>query len=392
MSTAEVIAQVAPPPLRSTPIENPAGSSIGLRALVFAGVALALGCVTARWLSKTRYESFTGYLEAQTHNVSFSRDARVAQVLVRPGKVISAGQPLLTLEDADLLQKINHQKQVADELKLKVDQLEAVTQNELDLKRADLQDKIFQIQLKISDLVRQRIGAGIEGYTSIPADQSQSLLAYLDTPVDPNLKQIQPIGLQDLLPTDGASVGKVRSQASASVRDEISKEIQICEKRLAELNNDSRDLPERTRRRTGLHVMQNKLTTAQADLAELEKQKQALTINAPGTGIVGNYRKTAGEHVKANEAIVQVLDRDQPRLLLQIASYRVADFPAGTIVEVKFPGDLFARGKVSEVPPQTANDPGVSVAETRTAIEIVPAGLLWPELPCGTMVEVRRPR
>ena len=67
MSTAEVIAQVAPPPLSSTPIDRSTGSSLGLRALIFGGVALALGCMTANWLAKSRYEIFTGYLEARTH-------------------------------------------------------------------------------------------------------------------------------------------------------------------------------------------------------------------------------------------------------------------------------------------------------------------------------------
>lgn len=391
MSTAEVIAQVAPPPLSSTPIDRSTGSSLGLRALIFGGVALALGCMTANWLAKSRYEIFTGYLEARTHTVAFERDARVAQVLVRSGKVISVGQPLLTLEDGDLLQKINRQKQIVDELKLKVDQLEAVTQSELEQKRASLQDKIFEIQARSLALLRQRIGTGLEGFSTAPVDHFPGL-AYLDTPVDPSLPQLKPISAQSLPLSSGALAPKTGSSANSSVRIALTTEIQLCEKRLAELNTENQGLPERTRRQTGLHVVQSQLTSALADLSALEKRQQALTINAPGTGIVGVYSKTAGEHVKANEAIVQVLDRDQPHLLLQIASNRVADFPAGTIVELKFPGDEFAKGKVAEVPPQTANSPGLTVSETRTAVQIVPAGLLWPNLPCGTMVEVRRQR
>jgi hypothetical protein len=110
--------------------------------------------------------------------------------------------------------------------------------------------------------------------------------------------------------------------------------------------------------------------------------------------MVGVFHKEVGDHVAAYEPIVQLLDEEQPYLLLQIPSRQISDFPPGTLVSLKFPNGAVGKGRVVEIPPQTTEIPGNGTAgsETKIAAHIDPVGMLWPNIPFGSVVEVRRRR
>ena len=94
------------------------------------------------------------------------------------------------------------------------------------------------------------------------------------------------------------------------------------------------------------------------------------------------------------ESVVQLLDEEQPYLLLQIPSPRISDFAPGTVVELRFPGGKKGKGRVEEIPPQTSPIPTGNSATSGTVItaHVDPVGPLWPNLPFGSVVEVRRRR
>ena len=110
--------------------------------------------------------------------------------------------------------------------------------------------------------------------------------------------------------------------------------------------------------------------------------------------MVGVFQKDVGDHVSAHEAIVPLLDEDQPYLVLQIPSPRISDFAPGTVVELRFPGGKKGKGRVEEIPPQTSPIPGENSSASGTVItaHVDPVGPLWPNLPFGSVVEVRRRR
>jgi multidrug resistance efflux pump len=109
--------------------------------------------------------------------------------------------------------------------------------------------------------------------------------------------------------------------------------------------------------------------------------------------MVGVYQKQPGDRVTAWEPIVQVLDEEQPYLLLQIPSPRIADFAPGTEVELRFPGGRKGKGRVEDIPPQASPLSGEgSTTETTITAHVDPVGALWPEIPFGSVVEVRRRR
>jgi hypothetical protein len=91
---------------------------------------------------------------------------------------------------------------------------------------------------------------------------------------------------------------------------------------------------------------------------------------------------------------VQLLDEEQPFLVVQIPSPRISDFAPGTVVELQFPGGRTGKGRVEEIPPQTSPvslDSG-RIGETVITAHVDPVGVLWPSLPFGSVVEVRRVR
>jgi hypothetical protein len=110
--------------------------------------------------------------------------------------------------------------------------------------------------------------------------------------------------------------------------------------------------------------------------------------------MVGVFNKELGDHISAHEPIVQLLDEEQPYLLLQIPSSRISDFAPGTLVDLYFPGGSFGQGRVEEIPPQTSPIPvpGAPSSDTVITAHIEPLGTLWPNLPFGSEVEVRRKR
>jgi multidrug resistance efflux pump len=144
----------------------------------------------------------------------------------------------------------------------------------------------------------------------------------------------------------------------------------------------------------GVDLAQSRLVHARAELARLEAQRKELTLVAETSGMVGVFNKEVGDHVSAHEPIVQLLDEEQPYLVLQFPSPRISDFAPGTLVDLYFPGGKLGKGRIEEIPPQTSPIPvpGGTGADSVITAHVEPVGQLWPNLPFGSEVEVRRKR
>src|SRR5260221_8609153 len=70
------------------------------RVVLLSLVSLGAGLAATLWFENVRYERFTGYLQARLRTVTSARDAQAAQILVTPGTVVMAGQPLVRLKDS----------------------------------------------------------------------------------------------------------------------------------------------------------------------------------------------------------------------------------------------------------------------------------------------------
>lgn len=376
----------------SSVADTPVLKVSGVRAVVFSAIAVAIGCGVTAWIARGRYEKFTGYLQARTHTITSDREVRVLEILTPQGKSITSGTPLVKLENTQLPEQIRKQQQLIQDLTDKVSETEAQVQLAVERERNSIKREILNVNLRAAEYEKQRFEKDLAEIAWEDGQEKTKGIEALNVSAENDLERLpKPLVIPDDQ-FDERIRNKLRRKKSENAKEILQVSIDMCNKHLAELKQKLTELPETVRKSMGLHRVQLALENAKTELTSLEQQQQSLTINSPGTGIVGVYRKTVGTHVPAHEAIVEVLDEDQPHLLLQVPSNRVADFTAGTILDLRFPGGKSGQGKVANVPPQTVNAPGLAVAETQMAVEIVPYGILWPKLPINTMVEIRRPR
>lgn len=351
------------------------------RILTLLALSLSAGAGTAIWLERASYERFPGFLQARLRTVSAARDCEIAETLVASGAVVTAGQPLVRLKDADFEQRFDEKKAEVESLEVELAQNEGRLEVELEWRRKDLLERIFEAKLRLAEAERhdRQLPFGTDlfrgtGWDAVPSGERE------------------PRRLGGNSPIEQAALSQTEeAPASGSVP---TSQVELCKQHIQELERINRELPAKISRSMGVDLARTKLAHARAELARMESQKRELTVVAEASGLVGVFLKQPGEHVAAHEPIVQLLDEEQPYLVLQVPSPRIADFAPGTVVDLCFPGGKRGKGRVQEIPPQTSPIPGENspAAETVITAHVDPVGALWPNLPFGSAVEVRRRR
>lgn len=350
------------------------------RVVVFMTLALVAGVVATLWFEHLKYERFSGYLQARLRTVTAPREAKISEILVAPGAVVTAGQPLVRLKDTAFDQRLEAKQHEIEGLEIELAQSQARLEVELEWRRKDVLERIFDARIKAVQAQRNAIRVPLEieigreltwGMPLTP-EFGQSPLTFFSRP---------------LLDKAGSEPAKATGKEPAS-------EVELCTAHVQELERINRELPEKISRSMGVDLSKARLSHAKTELARLETQKRELTLVAEASGLVGVFHKEVGDHVVAFEPIVQLLDEEQPYLVLQFPSPRISDFRPGTVVELAFPGGKKGKGRVEEIPPQTSAIPGENskAGETVVTAHVDPVGTLWPNLPFGSVVEVRRKR
>lgn len=357
------------------------------RVLVLMLLAVTAGSAITLWLERSRYENFPGYLQARLRTVCSSREATISRILVTPGQAVSQGQPLVVLDDETFARRMLDRQHEVASLEIELARTQAALEVELDIQQRDISDRVFETKWRSAQLLRRHLYSPDEFLFPGPALGSargwQASPTAGNQPPLPEEAMIQRASAENAAP--GSPPGLLRISVA---------EMDLCTDHIRELEKMSRDLPDKIRRSMGIDLVEARLAHARAALAATEKEQSQLTLVAETAGLVGVFQKEAGDRVQAHEPIVQVLDEEQPYLVLQFPSPRIADFSPGTVVDLRFPGGRKGKGRVEEIPPQTSDMPSAPGAKTDTVVSahIDPVGALWPRLPFGSVVEVRRKR
>lgn len=345
------------------------------RILLLSVLSLTAGIAATLWYEQVRYERFQGFLQARLRTVAAARDAQIAEVLVTPGTVVMAGQPLVRLKDTVFDQRLETKQREVESLEIELSRNQALLEVELEWRRKDILKEIFDSKLKSTQASRK--GLSPDGI-AVSRKGGWGSASNVD-----DRSSIQQAG------GDQPATGIVAEPSKLALTD-----AELCAQHIDELERINRELPDKISRSMGVDLAKARLAHARAELARLESQQRELTLVAESSGMVGVFNKEVGDHVSAHESIVQLLDEEQPYLLLQIPSSRISDFAPGTLVDLHFPGGKKGQGRVEEIPPQTSPipAPGAAASDTVITAHIEPVGPLWPNLPFGSEVEVRRPR
>jgi multidrug resistance efflux pump len=360
------------------------------RIILFSFLALAAGFGTAFWLGKIRFERFPGFLQAKLQTLTAGRDARIARILVSPGALVTSGQPLVVLEDRELEQRLQTARQKVESLEIEVLRTLAALEVELDIQDRDVLGRIFDTKCRSAQLLRQQHLVSQE--TTLTVRMAERWKN--DSPLPVSFVSRTSSLFDDTARSEKAPGDVARGSHRDALPRALTAEMELCAEHVAELERMRRELPEKISRSMGADLAQARLEHARADLAALTMQKKELTLVADTAGMIGIFHKEVGDRVTAHEPIVQLLDEEQPYLLLQIPSPRIADFTPGTVVEIRFPGGEKGKGRVETIPPQTSDIPTDASPRSETLItaHIDPVGKLWPNIPFGSVVEVRRKR
>src|SRR5438067_1560123 len=114
------------------------------RVVLLSVLSLAAGIAITCWFEHVRYERFSGFLQARYRTVFSVREAQVSEVLVSPGTLVMAGQPVVRLKDTAFEQRLEGKRREVESLEIELSQTRAKLEVELDLKRHDILDRIFE--------------------------------------------------------------------------------------------------------------------------------------------------------------------------------------------------------------------------------------------------------
>ncbi len=372
----------------------------GRRTVAFVGAALLLGIGLAAWLGNSRQDRHLGFLHSVNETVTAGRQARITRLLVKPGQVVTPGTPLLTLQDASLEAARIQQQQAIAALEAELRQVQARAAVEIADRKAKLEAEMFETQLKLAGYEEKRFDQRLALFASenrVVVAQAEERLAHV---------QIASAAEAELpftpltVPAPEQPQEKKRDflfelQERETTRNKLeTSEVQVdlCEARLNLLKKQLEGAPTQINEAFGVNVIQTRLASAQASLAKLDAEAPTLTVAATRHGTVGTFSKSTGELIGARDTIVELFDADQPYVLAEIPTSELLQFPAGSAVELVFPGSIRRRGTISELPPQASARPGPHerLAEGcgLLRIQILPQGQVWPQVPFGTYVEV----
>jgi len=353
-------------------------------------LALAAGICAATWIERARHEKLAGFLQARAMTLSADRDAQLAEVFVKQGDVVEAGQPVLLLRDSQLAVTLDRQQREVARLESEVSQFEAKLLVEIAWRQKALDAELFETRLKSSQCLQQQFTSEIESlaWNQFGGDVTKTAIA------DNSDQTLGPLLYDKMTPDEHRIRAVLRKEAARNSQEVSTAQLELCEQRVKEIERLKAELPEKIRKSMGIDLIRSRLEQAQADLARLEQQQESLSLAAAKPGMVGVFRQQVGDHVIAHQPIVEVFNEQQPYLIVRIPSSRLADFSVGTVVALRFPGGELGQGRVSDIPPQTSAipDEGSLLETTRVTAHIEPVGKLWPALPIGTTVEVLRKR
>ncbi len=359
------------------------------RVVLVCGLALAAGVATAALLESARYEKYAAVLHARGRTITAGRDARIAQVLVEPGQHVAPGQTLVVLIDERLDEQIrNRQREVAG-LEAELAEAEAKLVVELEWRQKAIQAEVFETKIRSAQFQKRQFSNQVAGYACDDA------LGELGEPVqsaDSRSDSWQPLLRESRIANDQRLALLLRQEAAQNEKEVSSAQVELCDERLKQLDRLGRELPDKIRNSMGIALLQTRLAQNRAELKSLEQQHKTLAIPSDGPGLVGVLQKEAGDLVSPREPIVQLWDEDQPYLVVRVPSLKIAEFTPGTLVTLRFPGNVAGLGRVGSIPPQTAPDARADNGMPVVLVHIEPAGAMWPRPPYGSEVEVLRRR
>lgn len=355
-----------------------------IRLALMAFLVLGAGATLTAGLDLMESKHCQGALEAQISVVRAERSAQISQVHVTPGAVVAVGQPLITVLDPNVVERIATLEQQLTEAKAEVERSRAEAAVDLEWRRRELKAAEFDAQLRAAELLQSQFQKQVEH------------VAWQDY-----LKRLNPVTTLVSLKAEAGSIifdkslpdeerlrALVAQDAAATTVEAISVQLQICEKRLIDLKELDKDLVQLIQKAHGVEVAKAKVQRIEFELSDLTAKKQGVTILSENYGTVSDLNLKAGDIVTAGQKLLDLVDQDRRYLLASIPSKDISQVSKGSKVELIFPGNQIRQGTVVDIPLRAESVVASSVHDVPIDVRVEASGREWPDLPLGTRVRV----
>ncbi len=355
-----------------------------IRTMFVCLAALVAGIGVAVWYERHGQDRFDGYLEAHTTPIIADRAGRITAIAQPEGHRVTIGDSLATLSDEALETEIGA---LQDEIaQAEVGHQQCLAEAELDLqwRLAELDQKIVDYQLRSASYLKEKYDYELE--KSMLAD----VLALNQTA---SLKDgdamFKAFIVEGGVPEIERMTTALKMETMANAADVSGAQVEICEQQLNRLETAKTSLPATVRRKSGVDAAEAGVARAKAQLERVEGTRAGLTISSLAVGKVGVYRIQVGDHVTPGQTIVELLDDARRHLRVEIPSSRISGFAVDQAVTVHFPGGARRTGRIERIAPQAIpTDNNSHGHESLILVHVEQTGVLWPEVPVGTHVEV----
>ncbi len=374
---------------RSPDVPQPARRPLLVLFLML--LAIGTGSALAIWMHRPSEAAYIGYLQAEGSKVTAGRPARLARILVSEQQTVKVDTPLVVLADPELDRARQTALGTIKQLEAELSRAQAQAVVDLQWRLDELEQDMFQTRLKSAGYLQEKLTHQVEHLAQLELmDQIEN-----STSRKKSIGEIRQIRRIEAPPEEE----KIRIETllkiheSENAMEVADAQIDLCDQRLAGLEQLKAELPEKVRLSMGIHVVEARLADAKETLARLQAAESELTLRATVPGTVGVLQCCEGEQLAGNDPIVEIFDEQQRYLLVNVPTTDLNQFAEGTELDLEFPNNTHRRGRVAKTSAQAlplAADGSSSAADiTKVAVRVEAKGKLWPQVPFRTTIKVR---
>ncbi len=399
-----------------------------LRTVLLLACALLIGFTTVYLLGRHKNQPLTGVLSADITSIRVPAAARLTEVHAKPGDEVFSGQPLLTLEKIEHLQRIESQERLVRDLEREMKRLEAQAAIEVEWRTRDVDRELVRVRQQIAhrETARQTAAAkAASGASTTTASTSSgtpvstvSTRTSRGVPVTTASRRPRTGGLLFFAGSSGqSSPATTASKASPvdsvplpapepqpvaePVRIAMAPEAAVSDSpqlatpdpmmetlrsEASRLESVKTTLPTTVAEALGMTALKTTLADESEQLEKMKSVSRDVVVESPVYGVVGQVRFRKGDDLPEGEIMLRILHTDRRYIVVHLPTRRVHEMEPGHEVELLFPGEESYRGQVVDKA-MVADTTGEN-GETLAAVRIEPTGRVWPTVPVGSQIDV----
>ena len=347
--------------------------------------AFAVGIVSVVGLESGRDDTFRGTLHVVTHAIRCDRAARIGAVTVSLGDRLQPDHPVAVLVDESLPLRIATVRSELSECNAELDAATARAELELKWRLRELDQEMHEVRLQsAAELHRQFT---LEFRETMWNDFIDELDQDGNGSVSDGVR-FTPISFDNRVPGVPRMRAMVAAEAARHTAEVHEARAAMCDVRIAELEELKTEITGPILSASGVDELRQRRNRIATRLSELEGRSAETTLVAATYGRVSRILCRTGTAVVASQTILETADYHQVHVDAYVPSQRIEDFPVDREVTLQFTEDRTRRGRVKSV--ALAAIEGSAETSAMIVVRIEPAGKLWPELPVGSTVLVRR--